>query len=335
MDSLSIAIKSKRKALKLRSLDLAQVLRIDQALISKYENGKRIPTKDQIKPLAKTLEIDYDELMVLYYKDLLLKYLSYDDVSLQALNLVKAELEAVVKPRSKSSSRTLKSLFSKLDKLHARFLKLDAEERQHLIDYSMLRFVHANCQLNENSLRQLEMRQVKEQGNTIAGKSIKEHLEVLNHFEGLNQCLNSTKPATIDIEYLLSIHTQTFKGIQGQEAGQLINAGLDLTKQLTALLKQFHDDINKIHPLIAAVDLSMSLSALSPFKKANQAWSNMVLNYILLQQGYLCMDIRSQVENPANYIEFLKHYPSKDQLNIVHEYYTESFLLAYQKAFNS
>ena len=59
MESLANILKAKRKALNIRSVDLAQSLKIDQALISKYENNKRLPTKAQIKTLARILEIPY------------------------------------------------------------------------------------------------------------------------------------------------------------------------------------------------------------------------------------------------------------------------------------
>ena len=47
---------------------LAEQAKIDQALISKFENGFRIPTKKQIQTLAQILEIDIKPLLVAWYK---------------------------------------------------------------------------------------------------------------------------------------------------------------------------------------------------------------------------------------------------------------------------
>lgn len=47
---------------------LAELSDIDQALISKFENGYRIPTKKQIQTLSRLLEINLRELLVAWYK---------------------------------------------------------------------------------------------------------------------------------------------------------------------------------------------------------------------------------------------------------------------------
>jgi transcriptional regulator with XRE-family HTH domain len=55
-----------RKEIKTR--ELAKLVGIDQALISKFENGSRIPTRIQILKLAEVLEIDKEALLTSWIK---------------------------------------------------------------------------------------------------------------------------------------------------------------------------------------------------------------------------------------------------------------------------
>ena len=51
-------LKQARIDKELSTRKLAEIAKIDQALISKFENGFRIPTKKQVQTLAHILEID-------------------------------------------------------------------------------------------------------------------------------------------------------------------------------------------------------------------------------------------------------------------------------------
>ncbi len=51
-------LKTAREKKGLKTRELAQLLSIDQALISKFESGTRKPTKAQVVKLASELEFD-------------------------------------------------------------------------------------------------------------------------------------------------------------------------------------------------------------------------------------------------------------------------------------
>ncbi|MEP6931313.1 MAG: helix-turn-helix transcriptional regulator, partial [Flavobacterium sp.] len=57
-------LKNAREQKGLKTREVAQILGIDQALISKFESGTRKPTRDQIFRLSQLLEIDYETIMV-------------------------------------------------------------------------------------------------------------------------------------------------------------------------------------------------------------------------------------------------------------------------------
>jgi transcriptional regulator with XRE-family HTH domain len=53
----------------LKTREVAQLVGIDQALISKFESGNRRPTKEQVVKLAILLEIDFESIMVSWLKE--------------------------------------------------------------------------------------------------------------------------------------------------------------------------------------------------------------------------------------------------------------------------
>jgi len=55
------------KGLALRQL--AAMLELDQSTLSKYENGHRLPTKEQIIKIAKIYKVKEKELLTLYYAE--------------------------------------------------------------------------------------------------------------------------------------------------------------------------------------------------------------------------------------------------------------------------
>ncbi|MDX1446300.1 helix-turn-helix transcriptional regulator [Lishizhenia sp.] len=62
-------LKTQRNHLKLKVKDLAQVSGIDQALISKFENGKLLPTKLQIITLSKHLQLPVEDVLTWWMKE--------------------------------------------------------------------------------------------------------------------------------------------------------------------------------------------------------------------------------------------------------------------------
>ncbi|MEZ4853922.1 helix-turn-helix domain-containing protein [Flavobacterium sp.] len=70
---------------------LAEISKIDQALISKFENGNRIPTKKQIQLLSQLLEIDIKKLLVAWYKVKLEKNFDFNPFAIQAITEILQE----------------------------------------------------------------------------------------------------------------------------------------------------------------------------------------------------------------------------------------------------
>ncbi len=77
-------LKNAREQKGLKTREVAQLLEIDQALISKFENGTRKPTKEQVAKLASLLDIDYETLMVAWLKEKILYEIGDDNFAIES-----------------------------------------------------------------------------------------------------------------------------------------------------------------------------------------------------------------------------------------------------------
>jgi transcriptional regulator with XRE-family HTH domain len=84
-------LKTAREVKNIRTRELAEITQIDQALISKFENGLRLPTEKQIQLLAEVLEINYNELQIAWYKQRLLHNLDFNPNAIQAITEILEE----------------------------------------------------------------------------------------------------------------------------------------------------------------------------------------------------------------------------------------------------
>lgn len=104
-----------KKGLKVR--EVARMLNIDVALISKFESGQRNPTRNQILQLAELLEIDRDTILILWLKEKILRELSDEPLAIKALKAAESELQT-------EKDDPLQKLLNEMDALKQKFENL-------------------------------------------------------------------------------------------------------------------------------------------------------------------------------------------------------------------
>ena len=107
-------LKSAREYKGLKTLETARLLKIDGALISKFESGQRIPTKSQLIQLADLYEIDQDQLVLLWLKEKVLRLVSEEALGLQALEAAVQQLNPTATP---PNQKAIDTLFEEMDVL--------------------------------------------------------------------------------------------------------------------------------------------------------------------------------------------------------------------------
>ncbi|MCF0057169.1 helix-turn-helix domain-containing protein [Dyadobacter sp. CY356] len=92
METLAEILKSARDNKSLLLREVAAAIGADTAMISKFEKGERKPTRNQISLLAKFLEINEKQLLIIFLSDKVANELVNEDVAREALE---AALEKV------------------------------------------------------------------------------------------------------------------------------------------------------------------------------------------------------------------------------------------------
>ena len=92
MPSVCELLKQGRKSKGLTTREVSESLRIDQALVSKFENGQRRPTRKQIEALAQLFSLDTDTLVLAWLTEKILSEITEEPLGTQALQAALAQL---------------------------------------------------------------------------------------------------------------------------------------------------------------------------------------------------------------------------------------------------
>jgi len=85
-------LKTAREQKGLTTRQVSESLTIDQALVSKFENGQRRPTQKQLLALADLLEIDREILITEWLKSKILEVIDGNEFGIKAVRAVLSEI---------------------------------------------------------------------------------------------------------------------------------------------------------------------------------------------------------------------------------------------------
>jgi Fic family protein/plasmid maintenance system antidote protein VapI len=313
-------IKNAREQKGLKTRELAHLLGIDQALISKFESGTRKPTKDQVVKLASLLEIDYETLMVAWLKEKILYEIGQDEFALKALQVAEEEIRYVAKNSSIKQSKKLESILVHIDVLKDKLDKLRHFDSYRIAQALELEYTFESNRIEGNTMTLRETDLVINEGLTISGKSMREHLEAINHQEAIAYIKELMNKNTSLIEReVLSIHNLILRGIHPEDAGRyrkvqvMIKGSAHMPPQPFLVAKEMEDyfiwyetNKKKLHPIVLAAEMHERLVTIHPFIDGNGRTSRLVMNLILLQHGYVIANIKGDYDSRMHYYQALE-----------------------------
>jgi Fic family protein/DNA-binding XRE family transcriptional regulator len=319
-------LKNARAQKGLKTREVAQRLGIDQALISKFESGTRNPTREQVIKLASLLEIDLETIMVVWLKEKILYEIGEDEFALKALLVAEQEIRYQRKPAKKKLSTTVQKILDEVDTLKTKLDGLRNFDSSHIVQALELEYTFESNRIEGNSMTLREIDLVINQGLTIAGKSMREHLEVINHQEAIAYIKDlRQKNSFINEREVLSIHNLISRGIHPEGAGRyrkvpaLIQGSSYVPPQPFLIAKEMGDffiwyETNRstIHPIVLAAEMHERLVTIHPFMDGNGRTSRLIMNLILLQHGYLIANIKGDYDGKMNYYQSLETAQTKD-----------------------
>ena len=153
-----------------------------------------------------------------------------------------------------------------------------------------------------NSLTLEETHLVINEGITIKGKPLKDHIEAKSHKEALDYLyeLVSTKKKILPSEMLIrTFHQIVTEDIDKEWAGKYRNSlamiggtnykppeAVDVPEMMRDLIDWARSNKNKLHPIELAAIFHYKLVAIHPFFDGNGRIARLIMNVILMQPGY-------------------------------------------------
>ncbi|MFG4003897.1 Fic family protein [Flavobacterium aquidurense] len=319
-------LKNAREQKGLKTREVAQILGIDQALISKFESGTRRPTKDQISKLSQLLEIDYETLMIAWLKEKILYEIGDDEFALKALMVAEQEIKYNKTVSKLKISSTLENLLKEIDLLKAKLDNYRQFDSFRITQALELEYTFESNRIEGNTMTLRETDMVINEGLTISGKSMREHLEAINHQEAIGFIKDlMQRNVSLNERDLLSIHNLILRGIIPEDAGRyrkvqvMIKGSSHMPPQPFMVAKEMEDyfiwyeiNKNKLHPIILAAEMHERLVTIHPFIDGNGRTSRLVMNLILLQKGYIIANIKGDYDSRMQYYQSLETAQTKN-----------------------
>jgi Fic family protein/DNA-binding XRE family transcriptional regulator len=313
-------IKEAREKKGLMVREVAQALGIDQALVSKFESGSRKPTKEQIPRLAEILGLNKDKLLIAWMKERILYEIGNDNLALQALQLAEEEIKYQAHAQKKVLPKRLKGILADIDNLKKQLNKFRHMDSYRIAQALELEYTFESNRIEGNTLTLRETDLVINEGLTISGKSMREHLEAINHKEAIEYVKYLTeKNSMINEREVLSIHNLILRSIDPQNAGKyrnvqvMIKGSRHLPPQPFLVPKQMEDyfiwyeaNKNKLHPVILAAEMHERLVTIHPFIDGNGRTSRLVMNLVLLKHGFVIANIKGDTQSRMAYYNALE-----------------------------
>ena len=306
-----------KKGLKLR--EVAAALGVDQSLISKFESGDRLPTEKQLRELSHILGVSHRTLLVEWLSSKVLAEVKPYSFADEVLQMVQEHLRSY-SPRRIPLSERLQILLDEIDILKQRldYLRNDKHFR---VDRALeMEYTFESNRIEGNTLTLRETDLIINEGLTVSGKSMREHLEAINHKEAIDYVNYLVSSGTVLNEReLLSVHNLILRGILPEEAGkyrqvQVMISGsqhippspLAIKDQMNAYFDWYEHNRMHLHPIVLAAEMHERLVTIHPFIDGNGRTSRLIMNAILLQNGFVIANIKGDYETRRRYYDALE-----------------------------
>lgn len=205
-------------------------------------------------------------------------------------------------------------------------------------DYYKIGLTYSSNALEGNTLDLAETKVVLEDGLTISGKPMKDHLEAMGHANAFNKLIELAKTNTITEDNIKELHKLFYNKIDSEQAGEyrkksIIVTGSDvdfpkpeeLENKMNEFIKKIPQMKKDMHPVEFAAMLHVIFVNIHPFIDGNGRVARLLMNLALLQAGYNITIIPPIVR--ADYIRALQdsnHNNFEPFINFISEMVLES-----------
>ena len=198
---------------------------------------------------------------------------------------------------------------------------LPVEALQKIEEAFAIEYTYESNRIEGNTLTLQETELVVNEGVTIAGKSMREHLEAINHAEAIDYIKDFARNGIeISQRTIKEIHALVLHGINRDNAGRyrtvpvMISGSRHVPPQPYLIEKQMEDfmirfagmEAEYVHPVLVAAYLHDELVRIHPFIDGNGRTSRLLMNLYLLRNGYTIVNLKGSNEAKIGYYKALE-----------------------------
>jgi len=195
-----------------------------------------------------------------------------------------------------------------------------------LHEQMQIEFTYNSNAIEGNTLSLRETQLVIQEGITVGGKSLREHLEAKNHPEAIDYVEKlAQQETTIEQDDVQKVHAIIMHGIDDQNAGkyrtgQVRVAGATfmpppaskINVMIAELLQTLNQNPEELRPIELAAFFHHKLVYIHPFLDGNGRTARLLMNIILMRNGYP-FTILLKVDRP----KYLRALSDADNRNLV------------------
>ena len=245
--------------------------------------------------------------------------------------------------------KSLHRIDEKKKKLDA-YRPLPPELVQNLSEWFAIEFTYTSNAIEGNTLSMAETAMIVEKGITVGGKTIREHLEAINHAEAIDfiKQLTQKKQSELALDDILAIHKHVLQKIDDINAGRFRECMVRVVGSSTIfpnpakvpfLMVDFMGWLHTApeHPVLVAALAHYKLVTIHPFVDGNGRTARLLMNLLLLQQGYPLAIIKK--EKRSEYIAAIETARQQNNMTAFYaviidalEYVLDAYLEAAQQS---
>ncbi len=204
----------------------------------------------------------------------------------------------------------LNQQLTEIDALRARLSSLrplPVEALKKIEEAFNIEYTYESNRIEGNTLTLQETELVVNEGLTISGKSMREHLEAINHAEAIDYIRDFAKSDVAISEHTIKeIHALVLHGIDRENAGRYRTVPVRISgsthtppqpyllpEQMQTFMSRFAEmETQGIHPVLIAAYLHEVLVRIHPFIDGNGRTSRLLMNLYLLRHGYTLVNLK-------------------------------------------